>query len=326
MRFPKRQQRLSFARIKELAKIRIALTAACISTLSVLSSRPIETCYEEIVILQAETKPRRIGPPKIWISPNLSTLWHYRDMLSILIWRDFSVGYRQTLVGMAWVVITPLISMVVFSVFFGGLLKVPSNGIPYPLFSYAGLLPWTLFVSGTIRISSSLLANGNLISKIYFPRLIIPLSNLMFGILDFSVSFIILIVMMLFFGYSPTINIIWLPFLLLLVLVSSFGIGLWFATLSVQFRDASQILGFGLNILFYATPVIYPSSLLNGSWAALYNLNPMVGVVEGFRWALLGVGSPPNAAILISVLFSLVVVVSGVFYFNYVEQFFTDIM
>src|SRR5258708_10495480 len=291
-------------------EIRISATAVCIGCTGMLSFLKTRICHEEIIILLGETKPRRIAPPKIWVFPNLSTILDYKDMFYFLISRYFSTRYRQTLLGVGWFVLTPLVSVVVFSIFFGGILKVPSNGIPYPLFSYAGLLPWTLFLSGTIRVSGSLVANGSLISKVYFPRLIIPLSNLIFGILDFGISLIILLVMMVIFGYIPTINIIWLPFLLLLVLLASFGIGLWFAALSVQFRDAPQILAFALSILFYATPVIYPSNLVNGAWVALYNLNPMVGVVEGFRWALLGIGSPPDSAILISVVFSLVIVVS----------------
>jgi lipopolysaccharide transport system permease protein len=216
--------------------------------------------------------------------------------------------------------------MVVFSLFFGQLAKMPSDGIPYPIFSYAALVPWTFFASGLGQSSNSLVGSANLITKVYFPRLVMPISSVISGTVDFVLAFIVLLGMMLFYGIVPTINVIWLPLLLLLALVAALGVGLWLSAMNVQFRDVRYIVPFLTQFWLFATPIAYPSSLLSEPWRTLYGLNPMVGVVEGFRWALLGTNTAPGLVVIASSLAALFLLVSGAFYFRRMEKTFADVV
>lgn len=268
----------------------------------------------------------RITPSHGWVSLKLRELWEYRELLFFLTWRDIAVRYKQTALGAAWAIIQPFMTMVVFSLFFGRLAKVPSDGIPYPIFSYAALVPWTFFANGLSESSNSLVGSANLIKKIYFPRLTIPISSVLSGGVDFALAFVVLMGMMLFYGIVPTVNILWLPAFLLLALVASLGVGLWLSALNVEFRDVRYVVPFITQFWLFATPIAYSSTLLEEPWRTLYGLNPMVGVVEGFRWALLGTQTAPGPIILVSVLASVAILVSGAFYFRRMEKTFADIV
>ena len=267
-----------------------------------------------------------IEPSKGWVSLKLKELWEYRELLYFLIWRDIKVRYKQTVLGAAWAIIQPLFTMVVFSLFFGKLAKMPSDGIPYPIFSYAALVPWGFFANGLGKASNSLVGSSNLIKKVYFPRLSIPIASVLSGIVDFMLSFIILIGMMLYYGMSPTTNVIWLPFLLMLSFITSLGVSLWLSTMNVQFRDVQYIIPFLTQLWLFATPIAYPSSLLPEPWRTIYGINPMVGVVEGFRWALLGTRTAPGPIIIVSTLVAILLIVSGAFYFRRMERMFADVV
>jgi lipopolysaccharide transport system permease protein len=267
-----------------------------------------------------------VKPSRGWISLQLGELWKYRELIYFLTWRDIKVRYKQTVLGAAWAIIQPFFTMVVFSLFFGKLAKVPSDGLPYPIFAYAALVPWTFFANGLSQSSNSLVGNANLIKKVYFPRLVVPFSSVISGLVDFVLAFIVLVGMMLVYGIFPTINIVWLPLLLLLTLVSGLGVGLWLSALNVQFRDVRYTVPFLIQFWLFATPIAYPSSLLSEPWRTFYGLNPMVGVVEGFRWALLGADTAPGPIILVSALMALALLVGGVFYFRRMEKTFADVI
>ncbi len=267
-----------------------------------------------------------VKPSKGWISLRLDELWQYRELLYFLTWRDIKVRYKQTVLGAAWAIIQPFFTMVVFSLFFGKLAKVPSDGIPYPIFAYAALVPWTFFANGLSQSSNSLVDNANMLKKVYFPRLVVPLSSVISGVVDFILAFTVLLGMMLFYGIYPTINVIWLPFLLLLTLATSLGVGLWLSAMNVQFRDVRYTMPFLTQFWLFATPIAYPSSLLSEPWRTLYGINPMVGVVEGFRWALLGTDTAPGPIILVSSLVALALLVSGCFFFRRMEKTFADVV
>ena len=268
----------------------------------------------------------RIAPSTGWVSLKLHELWEYRELLYFLIWRDIKVRYKQTALGATWAIIQPFFTMVVFSLFFGRLAKVPSDGIPYPLFSFAALVPWTFFANGLTQSSNSLVGSANLITKVYFPRLTIPIASVLSGIVDFVLAFIVLVGMMLYYGMLPTLNVLWLPLFLLLALVASLGVGLWLSALNVEYRDVRYVVPFITQFWLFVTPIAYPSSLLHEPWRSLYGLNPMVGVVEGFRWALLRTNTAPGPIIAVSSLAALVILVSGAFYFRRMEKTFADIV
>jgi lipopolysaccharide transport system permease protein len=282
----------------------------------------------------------RIEPSKGWVNLNLKEVWEYRELLYFLIWRDVKVRYKQTVIGAGWAIIQPLMTMLVFTVIFGGLANIPSDGVWYPIFSYTALVPWTFFAGGLSKSSNSLVGSANLLKKVYFPRLIIPIANVVSGLVDFVLAFSILIVMMILPGILfpetmdvivPTANIIWLPAFLLLALATSLGVGLWMSALNVQFRDVRYVVPFLVQILTYATPIAWPSSLADGRWwQPLIGLNPMAGVVEGFRWALLGSAmddvSAPGPIILISVAVAVILLVSGAFFFKRMEKTFADVV
>jgi lipopolysaccharide transport system permease protein len=267
-----------------------------------------------------------IQPSKGWISLKLGDLWEYRELLYFLTWRDIKVRYKQTVLGAAWAIIQPFFTMVVFSLFFGKLAKMPSDDIPYPIFSYAALVPWTFFANGLSQSSTSLVASANLIKKVYFPRLVVPISSVISGAVDFVLAFVVLLGMMLYFGIVPTGNIVWLPLLLLLALVTSLGVGLWLTAMNVQFRDVRYAVPFLVQAWMFATPIAYPSSLLDEPWRTLYGINPMAGVVEGFRWALLGTETAPGPIVIVSALVAVGLLVSGAFYFRRMEKTFADVV
>ena len=268
----------------------------------------------------------RIQPSTGWVNLRLRELWEYRELLYFLTWRDIKVRYKQTVLGAAWAIIQPFFTMVVFSLFFGNLAKMPSDGIPYPIFAYAALVPWTFFSNGLVQSSNSLVGSSNLLKKVYFPRLVIPTSSVLSGVVDFFLAFLVLIGMMLFYGILPTGNIIWLPFLLVLAFMTSLGVGLWFSAMNVQFRDVRYTVPFVAQFWLFATPIAYPSSLLSEPWRTLYALNPMVGVVEGFRWALLGTNTAPGPIIAASFTAALIILVGGAFYFRRMERTFADVV
>jgi len=267
-----------------------------------------------------------VKPSKGWISLKLKELWEYRELLYFMVWRDIKVRYKQTVLGVAWAIIQPFFTMVVFSIFFGRLAKVPSDGLPYPIFAYAALVPWTFFANGLNQASNSLVGNANLIRKVYFPRLVVPISSVISGVVDFVLAFAVLLGMMMFFGIFPTLNIIWLPFLLLLTFITSLGTGLWLSALNVQFRDVRYTLPFLTQFWLFATPIAYPSSLLSEPWRTLYAINPMVGVVEGFRWALLGTDTAPGPIMIVSSLVALALLIGGAYYFRRLEKSFADVV
>lgn len=265
-----------------------------------------------------------IQPSRRWFSLGLRELWQYRDLLYFLAWRDVKVRYKQTLLGVAWAVVQPLLTMVLFSVVFGRLAGISSDGLPYPLFAFAALLPWQLFSYALTNSANSLVANERLISKVYFPRLIIPISSTLAGLVDFVVSFFILLILMAYFGIMPTIAIITLPFFILLALLSAFAVGLWLSALNVLYRDVRYTLNFLTQIWLFATPIAYPSSMIPEQWRVLYALNPMAGVVEGFRWALLGTTGNVGGLVAISTVAVLVLLVGGLVYFRRMERTFAD--
>jgi lipopolysaccharide transport system permease protein len=245
--------------------------------------------------------------------------------LYFFIWRDIKVRYKQTFLGAAWAIIQPLFTMVVFSLFFGKLAQVPSDGIPYPIFSYTALLPWTFFANGLNQASNSLVGSANLITKVYFPRLVIPISGVMSGLLDFAIAFIVLLGLMLYYDILVTVSVLLLPLFLVLALATALGVALWLSAFNVQYRDVRYTVPFLTQFWFFVTPVAYPSSLLGEPWRTLYGLNPMVGVVDGFRWVLLG-SNPPGAMLGLSVFVTIMLLVGGIYYFWWMEQSFADVV
>ncbi len=268
----------------------------------------------------------RIAPSKGWVPLKLNELWEYRELLYFLVWRDIKVRYKQTALGAAWAIIQPFLTMVVFSIFFGSLGKMPSDGIPYPIFAFAALVPWVFFANGLGQSSNSLVGSSHLITKVYFPRLIVPLGAVFSGIVDFLVAFAVLLAMMLYYGLLPSLNILWLPLFVLLALVTSLGVGLWLSALNVEYRDVRYVVPFITQFWLFATPIAYPSSLLHEPWRTIYGLNPMVGVVEGFRWALLRTNSAPGPIIAVSSGAAILILVTGAFYFRRMEKTFADIV
>jgi len=271
-------------------------------------------------------------PTTIYIKPsrglaalNLRDLWTYRELIYFMIWREVKVKYKQTLLGMAWAVIQPVMTMLVFTFLFGKVAKLPTDGIPYPVFSFTALLPWGLFVTALNQGSRSLVAHNNMVTKIYFPRLILPMSSVFAGLVDFAIAFVILFGLMIYYKVTPAWNVIWtLPFFLLLAIVTALGVALWLSAINVQYRDVNQALPFLTQFWLFATPVAYSSSVISDKWQILYSLNPMAGVVNGFRWALLGSGNGPDIALWVSAAISVLLLISGLFYFRSMEKTFAD--
>lgn len=267
-----------------------------------------------------------IEPSEGWVSLKLHELWKYRELLYFLTWRDIKVRYKQTILGAAWAVIQPFFTMVIFSLFFGKLAKVPSDGIPYPIFSYAALVPWQFFATGVSQSANSLVTSANMIKKVYFPRLAMPIAAVLAGMVDFVLAFMVLLGMMLFYGITPSFKMLWLPCFLLLALITALGVGLWLSAMNVQFRDIRYTVPFIIQVWLFITPIAYPSSLLGEPWRTLYALNPMVGVVEGFRWALLDVDTAPGPMIVVSFVAALALLVGGAFSFRRMEKTFADVI
>lgn len=274
---------------------------------------------------QSEVIHTHIEHSRSWFSIRFNELWHFRELLYYLTWRDIKIRYQQTVLGLFWAVLQPFLTMVVFSLFFGKLGKMPSEGIPYPIFNYTALLPWQFFENSITVSTNSLVLNSNMITKVYFPRLFVPISGVLSGLVDFAVAFIVLIAMMLYYKITPTIGVLLLPVFLLLAFITAMGVSLWMSALNVKYRDVRYIVPFLARFWFFATPIAYSSSLLKEPWVTLYGLNPMVGVVEGFRWALLGT-APPTSMIFLSAIVSVIVFVSGLFYFNRTEKTFADVI
>lgn len=265
-----------------------------------------------------------IRPARGLASLGLRELWQYRELSYFLVWRDVKVRYAQTALGISWAVVQPLLTMVVFTLFFGRLSGMPSDGVPYPIFAFAALVPWTFFSNGLVQAANSLVLNQNLIKKVYFPRLAIPTTAVVSGGVDLAVAMAVLAVMMFWYGIGPSARVVWLPLLLLLAFVASLGAGLWLAALNVRYRDVRVVTPFLVQLWLLATPIAYPSSLLREPWRTLNGLNPMAGVVEGVRWALLGTPAFPGPTLLVSTVTSFVVLVGGVLWFRSLERTFAD--
>jgi lipopolysaccharide transport system permease protein len=267
-----------------------------------------------------------IRPAAGWAPIDVQELWEYRDLLYFLIWRDIKVRYKQTILGASWAIIQPFCTMVIFSVVFGQLAHVSSNGLPYPIFSYCALVPWMFFANALAQASMSLVANERMITKIYFPRLLVPLAAVFAGLIDFLISFVVLIGMMLYYHMTPTTAVLATPAFLLLAIATAVGVGVWLAALNVRYRDVRYVVPFLIQFWLFATPIAYSSTLVPGKWRVLYGANPMTGVVEGFRWALLGESGVSVPLFLLSALVVIAVLISGVYYFRRVEQTLADVI
>jgi lipopolysaccharide transport system permease protein len=267
-----------------------------------------------------------IEPTRGWLKINFREIWAYRELLYFLVWRDIKVRYKQTALGAAWAVLQPVMTMIVFSVFFGRLAKVPSDGIPYPIFAYAALLPWQLFAFALSESANSLVGSQNLIQKVYFPRLVIPIAGVLAGLVDFAIAFVVLLGMMAYYRIHPTAAILVLPAFIVFAVAAALSVGLWLSALNVQFRDVRYTIPFLTQFWMFATPVAYPSSLVPEKWRALYGLNPMAGVVEGFRWALLGKSTNPGPLLWVSVAAVILLLIGGLAYFRRMEKTFADIV
>jgi lipopolysaccharide transport system permease protein len=262
-----------------------------------------------------------------WVPLRLAELWEYREVLYFLVWRDLKARYRQTLLGVAWAVIQPLFTMVLFTVIFGKLARIPSDGLPYAVFSLAGLVPWNFFSTALTQSSNSLVNNSQILRKVYFPRLFLPLGRVLGCLPDLALAFGLLLIIAWRYGLHPSLaSLCWVPLFVVLALVMALAAGLWLSALNVRFRDIQHVIPFLIQFWLFATPIVYPSSLLPARWRPLYALNPMVGVVDGFRWALLGTGDPPGTLLAMSALGALVVLTAGALFFRRVEKTFADVV
>lgn len=268
----------------------------------------------------------RIRPSRGWSALKLRDVWEYRELLYFLVWRDVKVRYKQTALGIVWVALQPLATTIVFTLIFGNLAKMPSDNLPYAVFALAGLAPWNYFAGAVGRGGVSLVGSANLISKVYFPRLIIPISGVLGGLVDFAIVFCLLVALVLFYGYYPALSWLLLPFFLLLAIATALGVSLWLSALNVQYRDVGYLIPFFIQLWFFATPVVYPSSMIPPPWNVLYALNPMAGVVEGFRWALFGKGSAPGPILIISIFAVVVILITGLYVFKRMERTFADVV
>ena len=268
-----------------------------------------------------------LKPPKGMSALNLRDLWTYRELIVFMIWRDIKVRYKQTLLGASWAILQPVMSMIVFTIFFGNLADVPSDGAPYPIFTFTALLPWQLFSKALLDAARSLVSNRHMITKVYFPRLILPLSSILAGLVDFAIALVVLLGLMIYYQTPLRWSMLTMPLFLLMALLAALGAGLWFSALNALYRDVAYVMPFLAQFWMFVTPIVYPASMVPEKWRLLYFLNPMTGVVEGFRWAILGtVPTLPINMILLSVGVSLVVLVSGLFYFRSMERLFADMV
>ncbi|HYA89842.1 MAG TPA: ABC transporter permease [archaeon] len=271
----------------------------------------------------------RIEPRTRWWEIPFAELKEYRELLYFFVWRDIKIRYKQTAIGAAWAVLQPFLTMLIFSLFFGKLAHIPSEGLPYPIFYYAALLPWTYFAAALQNATNTIVENQRLITKVYFPRLALPLSSVLSGLVDFGVSFLMFVAMMIYYGIRPTAAALWVPVFLLLAVLTAFGVGLWLAAMNAIYRDVRYVVPFLVQFWLFASPVVYPSSLVAAKWpkwAWLYGLNPMAGVIEGFRWSLTGRGEPPGRLVFVSAGVVIVVLVSAVAYFQKMETTIADVV
>lgn len=276
-------------------------------------------------IIKSEPATIYIRPASGLAALNLGDLWNYRELIVFMIWRDIKVRYKQTLLGALWAVIQPVMTMLVFNFLFNNVAKVSSDGIPYPIFSFTALLPWGLFTTALNTASRSLTSNHNMITKTYFPRLVLPMASVLGGLVDFAIAFVILGGMMVYYGVVPTISALWaVPVFLLLAIISALGVALWLSAINVKYRDVGYALPFITQFWLFITPVAYSSKVISEKWQIVYALNPMAGVVNGFRWALLGSGNPPDMLVAISTGISLIILISGLVYFRNMERTFAD--
>jgi len=271
-----------------------------------------------------------IAPARGWVPIRLRELWEYRELLYFLIWREVKIRYKQAALGIGWAVLQPFLTMVIFSIVFGRFAGLPSDGLPYPVFAFCALLPWQLFTFALTESSNSVVANQRLITKVYFPRVIMPIAAVGVGLLDFAISFIVLLCLIGFYGayYGLTLGwYVWtVPFWALLAVMTALGVGFWLSALNVKYRDIRYTVPFLAQLWFFATPVVYPTSIVPPEWRPLYALNPMVGVVDGFRWALLGKTTAPDATVVISIGAVCAILLAGLFYFRRMERTFADVI
>jgi lipopolysaccharide transport system permease protein len=261
-----------------------------------------------------------------WVAIDFAELWQYRELLIFYAIRDIKVRYKQTLLGAAWAILQPVMTMVVFSIFFGKLAGVPSDGLPYPVFVFCGLLPWQLFTFALTHSSNSLVQNAHMLTKVYFPRLIIPFASMIVGLIDFAIAFVVLVGIMFYYNIIPGWALITLPLFVALAIAAALSVGLWLSALNVKYRDVRYTIPFLAQIWFFVTPVAYSSSLVPSNWQAVFAANPMAGVVEGFRWALLGKSAPPGSILIVSSVATAILLAGGLFYFARMEKTFPDII
>jgi lipopolysaccharide transport system permease protein len=281
---------------------------------------------ETSLTTKTENPPLILRPSRGWTALNLRDLWIYRELFYFLTWRDLKVRYKQTVLGAFWAIIQPFMQMVVFTILFGNIAQLDSEGLPYPIFTYAGLLPWGLFSKAIGDAGRSIVINRSMITKVYFPRLVVPMASVLSGVVDFMIAFVVLLGMMVYFNIRPTSAVWTLPFFIMLALITALGAGLWLSALNVIFRDVGYVIPYLTQFWFFVTPIIYSSTEVTGNWQIIYALNPMVGVVNGFRWALLGTETGPSLTLAVSAGISLVVLISGMFYFRRMERTFADMV
>lgn len=268
----------------------------------------------------------RIKPPAGWLEWNMGEVWEHRELMYFFVWKDVKVRYKQTAIGAGWAILQPMLTMAIFTLFFGRLARIPSDGLPYPVFFYCALLPWTYFAAALAGATNAVVENQRVITKVYFPRIILPCSSVLSGWLDFAIGFVLLLVMMAYYGTRPGWAILWLPFFLLLATLTALGAGLWLAALNAKYRDVRYVIPFLIQLWMFSSPVAYPSSLVPEAWRWLYGLNPMAGVIEGFRWALTGQGTAPGAFLAVSAGAVVVLLVGGLAYFQRMEGTLADIV
>src|ERR1700722_178097 len=278
------------------------------------------------VLTKSDIPIMRITPPTRWWILPFGELWNFRELIYFFVWRDIKIRYKQTAIGAAWAVLQPLLTMLIFSLFFGRLAHIPSEGLPYPIFYYSALLPWMYFAAALQNATNTIVENQRVITKVYFPRLALPLSSVLSGLVDFGVSFLMFVILMIYYGIRPTAATIWFPAFILLAVLTALGVGLWLSALNALYRDVRYVLPFLVQFWMFASPVAYPSSLVPAKWSWLYGLNPMVGVIEGFRWALTGHGQPPGILLLASSAAVVLLVFSGLVYFQKVETTVADVV
>ncbi len=276
---------------------------------------------------KSNNEPRTIivKPPSKWLTLGFGELWRYRELIYFMTWRNLKVRYKQTVLGFLWAVLRPFLAMVVFSIFFGEFAKVPTDGVPYPIFSYSGLLPWELLSMAIVHASTSLVQSSHMITKVYFPRIILPMASVLSGVVDFLIAFVVLLAMMLFYKVQITLSLLTLPLFLIMTIITALGVGFWLSALNVLYRDINYILPFLNQMWFFISPITYASSMVPAQYQIIYALNPMKGIVDGFRWAILGT-NPPTATFFVSLGMSFVLLISGLLYFRRMERTFADMV